>query len=360
MEVEKVNLRKLGFIGFITVAIALFFFYPLDSYVSKPGGAYELEPLIDVIGGEKESNQGTFNLMTVAIGKATPFSYTQANFSEKVKLLPSFKVRRPGEDDAQYNRRQRKMMSDSQFYAMTVAFNRMDIPFEVKHSNIYVETVMPEGAANNKLLPQDQIVALDDVEVTTIKEMTELINEKQAGDAITIKVLRNDEELSIPIKLQVIPNSDGRVGLGIHLSEDRSIESDVEVDVRLGEIGGPSAGLMFTLEIMNQLIDEDLTKGYQVAGTGEILEDGAVGRIGSIDFKVIAADRDGMEIFFAPDDEISDEMRARNPSIVTNYEEARKTAEKIGTSMKVVPVKTVDDALQYLESLPAKQPIKKK
>ena len=88
-----------------------------------------------------------------------------------------------------------------------------------------------------------------------------------------------------------------------------------EVEFKTSNIGGPSAGLMFTLEIMNQLLDEDLTKGYNIAGTGEMLEDGTVGRIGGADFKVIAASRQDMEIFFAPADDLPDEVRAENPGI---------------------------------------------
>ncbi len=120
------------------------------------------------------------------------------------------------------------------------------------------------------------------------------------------------------------------------------------------DIGGPSAGLMFTLEILNQLLDENLTKGYAIAGTGEMLIDGSVGRIGGIDYKVIAADRDGIEIFFAPDDEITAQMKAKYPELESNYTTAVKTAKDIGTKMKIVPVKTVDDAIAYLKQLQPK------
>lgn len=81
---------------------------------------------------------------------------------------------------------------------------------------------------------------------------------------------------------------------------------------------------------------------------------GTVGRIGGIEKKIVAADKDGMEIFFAPDDEITETMLKYNPNIVSNYEAAVKTAKQLGTSMKVVPVKTIDDALDYLASLQPK------
>lgn len=76
-----------------------------------------------------------------------------------------------------------------------------------------------------------------------------------------------------------------------------------------------------------------------------------MGRIGGIDKKVASADEAGMNIFFAPDDMISEEVKKENPDIKTNYEEAKAAAKKLNTSMKIVPVKTVQDALEYLENM---------
>lgn len=112
---------------------------------------------------------------------------------------------------------------------------------------------------------------------------------------------------------------------------------------------------MFTLEILNQLLPEDITKGYKIAGTGEMGPDGTVGRIGGIDLKVIAADNKDIEIMFAPDDDINPIVLENNPGLTSNYEEALKSARKIGTNMKIVPVKTIDDALAYLEQLEPKK-----
>ena len=85
-----------------------------------------------------------------------------------------------------------------------------------------------------------------------------------------------------------------------------------------------------------------------------MLEDGTVGRIGGIEKKVVSADKEGVDIFFAPDDEITKEMLEYNPSITSNYEVAAETAKDIESDMKVVPVKTIDDALNYLKQLKPK------
>jgi PDZ domain-containing protein len=102
---------------------------------------------------------------------------------------------------------------------------------------------------------------------------------------------------------------------------------------------------MFSLEIYNQLNKEDYTKGYQIAGTGTIDPDGTVGPIGGIEQKIVAADKAGAEIFFAPN------VKGGKDS---NYPAAVKTARDIHSKMKIVPVDTFDDAINYLNKLPNK------
>jgi Lon-like protease len=127
--------------------------------------------------------------------------------------------------------------------------------------------------------------------------------------------------------------------------DDKEIIVDPKVSVKTDEIGGPSAGLMFSLEIFDQLMDEDFTKGYKIAGTGTIDSKGAVGPIGGIDQKIVAADKAGAEIFFAPNEKGTSD---------SNYKLAVKTASQIGSKMKIVPVDLIDDAINYLQKLPMK------
>ncbi|MCG7334162.1 PDZ domain-containing protein [Sporosarcina sp. ACRSM] len=345
--------KRFGIIGVLLVIAAILFVYPLDTYISKPGGAYDLAPLVEVVGGD-EDDQGKFNMMTISVAKATPATYVYARFSDNQKLLPAQNVRREGENDKEYNIRQKKLMSSSQYNAVAVAFEKAGIPVDIQFDGVFVLTVLEGGAADGILEVGDKIREIDGIPLTESSLFFDRITDKKIGDQIEVKVEREGKTYDYTIALKEIPNSEGRVGLGVSFEEDKKLETDPKVEFLTSNIGGPSAGLMFTLEILNRLVDEDITKGYNIAGTGEMLEDGTVGRIGGADFKVIAASRKGVEIFFAPDDEISEEMRAANPDIQTNYEEAVKSAERIGTKMKIVPVKTVDDALDYLASLEEK------
>ncbi len=137
-------------------------------------------------------------------------------------------------------------------------------------------------------------------------------------------------------------------GLGITLTDHSKIVTKVPVKIDAGEIGGPSAGLMFTLQIYNQLTKQNLTGGRKISGTGTMDPDGTVGPIGGIDKKVLIASQEGAKVFFAPDDPVTKAILKVEPHYQNNYAIAKAAAKKIGTKMKIVPVKNLDDALDYL------------
>lgn len=154
--------------------------------------------------------------------------------------------------------------------------------------------------------------------------------------------MRNGKQLKENLNVKTIPNGNGRVGIGVSIVTERELVVDPKVKINSHEIGGPSAGLMFTLEIYNQLVEEDLTKGHEIAGTGTINEKGEVGPIGGINQKVVAASDAGAEVFFAPNEKGAEK---------SNYKDALETAKDIKTKMKIIPVDTLDDALTYLEKM---------
>ncbi len=353
MKQNKLSYLVTVFIGIILAGFLVL--YPLDFYVMKPGHAYNVSEYVNVQNGDQD-DEGSFSLMTVSMTKATPLTYIYAKFKDYYELLSMDQVRQEEEDEEEYNVRQLKLMSDSQFNALYVAFSRADLEYQVTFKGVYVLNIITGGAADGLLKAGDEIVEIDGERIESQQMLAEKIeNKREAGQKeIELVINRDDELLTQKVELKEIPGSNGRVGLGIVFTESKSIKTDPKVNIQTESIGGPSAGLMFTLEVLNQLLEEDLTKGYTIAGTGEMLEDGTVGRIGGIEKKVVAADKAGMEIFFAPDDEVTEEIRKKYPDYLSNYEAAVKTAKEIGTTMKIVPVKTVDDALDYLKQLEPK------
>ena len=346
------NKAKISLGIFFIVLMALSF-YRLDYYITKPGGTYDVSDFLAVQQGD-EDDEGAFYMTTVAMGQATPITYAMANFTDFYDVVKIADVRQEEEDDEEYNIRQLKYMTDSQFNATYVAFNRAGLDYQITYKGLYVLNVLAKGAADGVLKPGDEIVEADGQRIMSLETFHDIITPKTKGDQIRLVVKRNDKLIDETLAIKEIPGGDGRDGIGITYSESKSIKTDPKVTVKTEDIGGPSAGLMFTLELLNQLIDQDITKGYEIAGTGEMLEDGTVGRIGGIEKKIVSADKEGIAIFLAPDDEITEAMLEYNPNIESNYQTAKKTAEKIQTDMKVVPVKTIDDALDYLETLQPK------
>ncbi|RNF40693.1 SepM family pheromone-processing serine protease [Planococcus salinus] len=331
----------------LVTALAIFLStYQMDAYISRPGGAYELSPFVEVQGGD-EDDEGTLSLMTITMMNATPSLYLFSMFQDGYKILQPEQVRSPHESEEEYNVRQLKLMSDSQVNALKVAFEKAEMPYELNNNGVFVLNVLEGGAAEDVLQPGDRVVSIDQQEFSDMQEFVNYLSGKEAGEQVEVVFEREDREITETIELSPLPLEPERAGLGISFVEDKNITTEPDVTINSEQIGGPSAGLMFTLEILNQLLEEDITKGYDIAGTGTMESNGEVGRIGGIDQKVIAADTEDIEIFFAPDD-------LTEGTTESNYELAVETAENIDTEMEIVPVKTIDDALDYLESLSPK------
>ncbi|WP_083256273.1 SepM family pheromone-processing serine protease [Domibacillus iocasae] len=318
-------------------------FIPLPYYVTKPGGAHELDPIVHVDGGD-ENDTSTLMLTTIRMGPANFYSYAWASIRDYEEILPKEDVRYPHESDDEYNVRQFHLMDTSQQNAVTVAFDEAGKPYDWEYNGIYVLGVFPGMPAEDILEAGDRITSIDGRDIESSKEMTDYVQSKKPGETVSIVFARNEKKHEKTIKLRSFAELDGKSGLGISLADDRTLKSNPKVKLKADEIGGPSAGLMFSLEIYDQLVEEDIAAGLKVAGTGTIASDGTVGRIGGIAQKVVGADRAGAQFFFAPDGELP----ADRSDVKSNYEEAKKAAEDIGTEMIIVPVQTFSDAVDYL------------
>ncbi len=332
--------RYIGMTAIIALLLAFATFFHLPYYVTMPGTAEPLRPLVEVRGGYKE--KGQFMLTTVRMGQANLFSFAFAHISKYNELYRMDEVRQEGESDEEYTHRQLKMMESSKETAIAVAYKKANKPFSYRNKGVYVLYVVDGMPAANVLKSGDQIVAVDGQRINEADEFIQYVSEKKEGERIRVTYKRSGKEKTATLTLAPFPKEKHRVGLGLSVMTDRDIVTDPPVRIESDQIGGPSAGLMFTLEVYNQLVPQDLTKGYRIAGTGTINIDGEVGPIGGISQKVIAAHKAGADIFFAPN-----ERGAKH----SNYKEAVKTAKDIGTKMKIVPVDTLDDAIQFLQKL---------
>ncbi|MGE8204197.1 SepM family pheromone-processing serine protease [Heyndrickxia sp. NPDC080065] len=343
---RKIWIRVLIVLMAIMLALA---FYRLPYYVEKPGMAHELKSLVQVENGYHD--KGKLMLTTVRMGRANIYDFALAKIRKFEEIVPLTDVRDEKQTEEEYNVYQLYLMESSKNNAIQVAYKKAKKSFHSIYKGVYVLSVYPNMPAAKVLKPGDRITKIDGKSFESSEQFINYVQKKQAGDQINISFVRDNSEKTSSIQLAKFDDAKGKIGMGIGLVDDRDLISDPVVKLNTEEIGGPSAGLMFSLEIYNQLTKNDITKGYSIAGTGTIDPDGTVGRIGGIDKKVVAADKEGAQIFFAPDDEITPEMKKAYPNIQSNYKEALKAAKELGTKMKIIPVKTFDDALAYLSTL---------
>jgi PDZ domain-containing protein len=337
------------------IAIILFsviYFFPLPYYIYKPGTAVELAPIITVENGYPE--QGTFMLTTVRREGASIIGYGLAKWDDYKDIVSKETILAHYKDEQEFYDRQIQVMQSSQESAILVAYELANLPVNVSNHGIMVVQTVDDMPARKYFEFGDIITRIDGLDLSTSEELVSYVQDKEMGESVEITFLRKAIESTVTIQLAPFPLSEDekaqdsapRAGIGISTITDRKIEVDPPVHINTNRIGGPSAGFMFALEIYNQLTEKDITKGYRIAGTGTINTDGIVGRIGGVHQKIVAADNAKADIFFAPHEKGAAD---------SNYEIAVKTAQDIDTAMKVVPIDTIQDALDYLENLPQKK-----
>ncbi len=330
-----------GGLYFISLAILIYVvvYMPTPYMVHQPGSADEIKPMVSVTGGDQEE-KGTFMLTTVSVSYANLAMLITTQFKHHAEIIR----KEPDRNDEEYETQQRYYMSSSQSNSIMAAYSHANIDYAVVPEYVFVvgfsKSVTPKGDFH----PGDIIKQLNGEPIGEFEALAEALKGKTAGDKVSVELERGGKKLEQQVELVQIgeENGEAKAGLGVSVGEVRKVQpSDPAKEVKFKDtrIGGPSAGLMFTLEIYNQLTPGDLSKGYRVAGTGTMSEDGTVGPIGGVQFKIVASDREDADIFFVPED---------------NYKEAKAKADKIKSGMKLVPVKQVDDALKYLEELPSK------
>lgn len=193
----------------------------------------------------------------------------------------------------------------------------------------------------------DTVTGVNGKTFKSSKELIDYVGSQKIGDPVSVTYIEDGQTKTADGKIIKLTN--GKNGIGISLIDRTEAKGDVPVQFATAGIGGPSAGMMFSLAIYTQVADPDLRQGRHIAGTGTINQDGTVGDIGGIDKKVVAADKEGAEIFFAPNNPVSKEEKKANPKAKSNYETAKDAAKQIHSKMKIVPVKTLQDAIDYLK-----------
>ncbi|WP_033340850.1 YlbL family protein [Catenuloplanes japonicus] len=303
---------------------------PIPYVILKPG------PTVDTLGKDKDaeviqisgtdvsSSAGQLRLTTVGVQpEPNLVSAILGWFDGTEAVVPRELIYPPDESEEQVDQRNAEEFQASQNSAETAALRKLGLPVHVT-----VEKVTDGGPSVGKLQVGDVITSVDGEPVGTAPRLTELVRAKPSGTERTVGVTRAGAALTVAITTQEL---EGQPRIGVEIAE----KPPFTLEIKLDEIGGPSAGLMFTLGIIDKLKPEDLTGGKIIAGTGTIDADGNVGEIGGIPQKLVGAKRAGAEVFLVPEG---------------NCAEAKQNAVD---GLPMFKVATLDDALSALDALRA-------
>lgn len=324
----------------VMVAVLVLMFVwrlPTGYYITAPGAAHDISRMVTVARGAGApaatgaQQSGRLLMLTVTSQPANLLWYTYGKLRpDRTDLETQDDFLGAYPDYPTYDAATRKMMDDSRQFAAAAGLRSAGLPVRVDPVGARISLVLPDSPARKVLSNDDIVLALDGRPVTSRAELVAVLDQWEPGRSIRARVRRDQGELDLELPTMQRPDRPG-AALGAFVDTEYEFDLPVQVDIVPGAVTGPSAGLMFSLEVYRQVTGEDLTGGRIVAGTGTVDPDGQVGRIGGIVQKVYTAEAAGAEIMLLPVEHIAE-------------------ASTVKTAMQLVPVATVQEAVDWLRA----------
>lgn len=317
--------------GLLAAAVAVtLWILPTESYIFLPNRAHPVAPLVEVEGG-KDPKDGGIYFVDVLVRKATLLERLLPSLREGATVVPADQVRPPGVSDAERRREELQEMQMSQRVAAAVALRELGYKVVAKPIGARIEFVDPESPAAGKLRSGDVVTSAGGTRVTGPAGLRRAIRESGAGREVPLVAKRGDERVEVDVRPR--RGEQGTPMIGVIVSQAADIKLPVDVEIDTNGVGGPSAGLAFALDLLEEL-GRDVDHGKRVAVTGALELDGTVGEIGGVKQKTIGVGRAGIKVFLVPAGE--------------NAAEARRYADGI----RIVPVTSFQQALRTLATFP--------
>jgi Lon-like protease len=326
------------------VGIMMSMTLPVPYVIVSPGpvfntlGEYRGEQIVQISGTQTYPTDGEINMTTVSerggpYGPLTVGEAVVAVFNSTMAVIPRELLFPPDLDNEQSKQRSAADFDEAQSNATAAALGKLDIPV-VTHP--MVTSVVTDGPAQDVLEPGDIVLSVAGTPVTAAAEVVVAVQAKQPGETLPMVVSRDGEEVPVEVPVGANPTTPERSYLGVTLQPH--YEAPFDLEFTLEGVGGPSAGLVFSLAILDELQPESLTGGDVIAGTGTIDPDSKVGPIGGIGQKMVAAKDAGAVLFLAP--------RANCDTVRTSTPDG----------LPVAAVDTLDEALTALADHRAGRP----
>ena len=329
-HVMPVRLALAGMVA--AAAVAALWGVPTDSYIFLPNRTHPVAPLVEVTGGMDPNGPGGIYFVDVLIRKATLLERLWPGLREGATVVPARDVRPPGVSESERRREELAEMRRSQKVAAAVALRALGHDVVARPTGARIEFVDPDAPAADVLDAGDVVVRAEGKKIDVPSELRRAVQAVGAGKTIELTVRRRAKLQQVKARTITGPEGTPIIGVIVSQAADIRLPRGFDVEIDSGGVGGPSAGLAFALDVMEEL-GRDVDHGRTVAVTGSLELDGTVGEIGGVKQKTIAVRRAKIDVFLVPAGE--------------NAREAKRYAR----DLRIVPVKTFQQALRALATL---------
>jgi len=315
-----------GIIVYVIVFVILTFRLPFYIYIG--GGIIDLDKRIDMEGNET----GSYNMAYVKEMHATIPTYLLSFIIPSWDLLSVNENKiDESEDIESIETRDKLYLEEANNNAIINAYKLSNSKINIKDSSYKVIYISPQANTNIKV--GDKLISVNGVVISSNTEYKKYLKTLTVGDNLKVVVERDGKEVECYANLIEI-NKEKIIGLYLVNMVDYEVEPQVNLKFRWNE-SGPSGGFMLSLALYDKLVDDDLTKGRKIVGTGTIDINGNVGEIGGVKYKLMGAVKNRADIFFVPS---------------ANYEEAISTKDRFSYKIDIVKVDTLESAVNYLKN----------
>lgn len=305
--------------------------YPLPYYIYTGGGTINVKDKIHI---ENKETKGDFNLCYVEQINANIPTFLLSKLLSNWDSVSKEKVSLNDKEDVKdIYKRDKIYLEEANQNAIFVAYKKAGKSVNILDKHLYIIYLDEDSDTDLKI--GDDILEIDGIKIDSLADISKILDSYEVGSKLNIKVKRNGKEM---MKYAIVHEKDGRKLIGIALNSIYDYEVDPKITFTFSNSeSGPSGGFMVTLAIYNQLIDNDISNGLKIAGTGTIDIEGNVGSIGGVKYKLKGAVDSKSDIFLVPAGE--------------NYEEAIKYKKKYHYDIKIIGISTFEEAIEKLESM---------
>ena len=306
-------------------------------YALWPGPVEEVSDLVHVEGGPPVYQlNGDVYMLTVSLQEVNAFEFAQGWIDSEVDLVPRDHIRPEGVTPEDHRRKNLRLMDDSKLTAIAVALDYLGMPVHYSGEGVVVVSVADGAPADGLLEVGDVIVEIADTTVSMSGEAIEAILANRVGDTISLTVRREDELIDLEVTLAEHTDNPGQPMVGfVPDTYKRTLDLPFDIEIHTEGTGGPSAGVMYALTLIDLFTADDLVAGNIVAGTGTISPDGRVGAIGGVRQKVVAAQNAGARHVLVPQPNFEDAMTVKRDNV------------------EIHPISSISEAVHILQEIPA-------